>query len=159
MRQGALEKVPHNHDSKGGKGQSGYPGRPFAPLRRRVLFSDYGSCDLRYRYDFRWLWNIRSRCDVSNPWCRLFFFPFLNLPYEAVALGGNRHQKARRIDAVVQCPADLTHSSVDRRVNIYKDALPPDALENFLARHELSLSLSQQEQQIERNALQVDDAA
>ena len=55
--------------------------------------------------------------------------------------------------------SNLTYRRVDCVVSIEEDPLTPDALEDLLARHKPSMVLGQNEQQVKRDALELDGAA
>ena len=77
-----------------------------------------------------------------------------NLCDEPVTPGRYRCHEARRVGIVAQGPPNFSYRSVDTGLAIDEHALAPDALENFLARDELSASLDEQAQQFERNPLE-----
>ncbi|HYL60448.1 MAG TPA: hypothetical protein VEU51_16390 [Candidatus Acidoferrales bacterium] len=67
-----------------------------------------------------------------------------NLCDESITPAGDGGDESRRLGIVAQSAPQLSHRSVDAGLAIDKDALAPDALQNFLARDELSTTLNQQ---------------
>ena len=58
----------------------------------------------------------------------------------------------------MQRVADFPYRGIDSVVRIQEDAFAPHALEDFLSRNQLSAALSEQEEQLEGDALKVDGA-
>ena len=67
-----------------------------------------------------------------------------DLSDEPVAPCGYSGDETRRIGIVGQGSSDLSDRSVDAVLAVEEDALAPDALQNFLARNQLSAALDQQ---------------
>src|ERR1039458_10753730 len=67
-----------------------------------------------------------------------------NLGDESIAPGRHGSHESRHLGIVGQSPPELSDRSVDAGLAIDEDALAPDAVENFLARNELSTALDQQ---------------
>jgi hypothetical protein len=72
---------------------------------------------------------------------------------EAVALGGHGDDKPRRIGIVIQRPPNLAHRSTDGVLAVDEDASTPYVLEDFLTGNELSATLNQKRQELERDTL------
>src|SRR5271167_3844124 len=83
------------------------------------------------------------------------FLCYLNLADETITLAGYCGDESWRIGVVVQCMPDLPHRGIDSVVRIQEDALAPHALQDFLARHELSAPVGKYEEQVEGDPLQL----
>src|ERR1700731_4190148 len=68
----------------------------------------------------------------------------VNLRDESIAPGRHGNHESWRLGIVAQSLPDLSDRSVDAVLAIDKDALAPDALEDLLARNQLSAALNQQ---------------
>ena len=77
-----------------------------------------------------------------------------NLGDEPVASGRHRKDEPGCLGVVAESAAELAHRAVDGIVNIEKHPFTPEALQDLLARHELSTLLDQQEKQVERNTFE-----
>src|SRR6266481_714090 len=84
---------------------------------------------------------LTSDYDAQRPSSKLFRAICLrsaNLCDESIAPGRDRKHESRRLRIIAQGPPELSYRRVDAGLAIDKDALAPDALQNFFARNELS---------------------
>jgi hypothetical protein len=74
---------------------------------------------------------------------------------ESIASARERLHKARLLGIVLQNPTDFADGAVDAVVGVEKDVFAPDPPGNFFAGDELTFLLDQNEQDLQRNALQL----
>jgi hypothetical protein len=59
-----------------------------------------------------------------------------------ITTGRHGDDKSWRLAVVIQCPADLAHRGVDTALAVDEDPLASDPFQDFLASHELSVTLN-----------------
>src|SRR5208282_6726838 len=87
---------------------------------------------------------LASHHHTRRPSSKLLSSTYLgraNLGDESIAPGRHGSHESRHLGIVGQSPPELSDRSVDAGLAIDEDALAPDAVENFLARNELSMAL------------------
>jgi hypothetical protein len=77
---------------------------------------------------------------------------------EAIASSGNGSQKVRVFRVIFQGLARLSHSRVDAVVGVNKHVFPPDGAQDLLSRDEPVAVFGEQEEQLQRNPLDLDEA-
>src|SRR5260370_28343766 len=78
---------------------------------------------------------------------------------ESVTLGRNGDYESRSIRVVAQRPPNFPYRGINAGIAVQENTLSPDSLYDLVARHQLTASFRQQEEQIERDALEMYDPA
>jgi hypothetical protein len=79
--------------------------------------------------------------------------------YKPVTLGRDCDYESLGIRVVAQRPPNFPYCGINADVAILGTPLAPDPLNDLVPRHQLSVPFGEQEEQIERDALQVHDPA
>jgi hypothetical protein len=83
----------------------------------------------------------------------------MHLGYEPVTLGRDCDYESWCIRVVAQRPPNLPYRGINAGVAIQENPFSPDSLQDLVARHQLTAAFGEEEEQIERSALQVHDLA
>jgi hypothetical protein len=83
----------------------------------------------------------------------------MHLGYEPVTPGRDRDYESWCIRVIAQRPPNLPYRGINAGVAIQENPFSPDSLQDLFACDQLTRLFGEQEEQIERDALQVHDLA